>query len=233
MKLLVVYFIMAYSSPPYVPEASSMRSPSGVRPLCDSQYREAAIRAVNQAKKQLANSSLEAELARLDHQYKLKQIKLHESYLAAKTCQNISMVASTATPQVLYQLYSLRVLGRFLIVYLDIPRHLMPLLLSLRCLTVCLLHHTILCPHHIRNLVSLFCHLILHNRVILYMVTHRCTIHPVLQHFQAFPAFHQLLVCLRTVSIRLSVIRQFILMPPCHKDTQSLSFHFNSICPIQ
>ena len=89
---------MAYSSPPYVPEASSMRSPSSVRPLCDSQYREAAIRAVNQAKKQLANSSLEAELARLDHEYKLKQVKLQETYLAAKACQNISMVSSTATP---------------------------------------------------------------------------------------------------------------------------------------
>ena len=88
---------MAYSSPPYASEAS-MGSSSGVRPLCDSQYREAAIRAVNQAEKQLANSSFKAELARLDHEYKLKQVKLQETYLAAKACQNISMVSSTATP---------------------------------------------------------------------------------------------------------------------------------------
>ena len=83
---------MAYSSHPYVSEASS------VRPLCDSQYRAAAIRAVNQAEKQLANSSFKAELARLDHEYKLKQVKLQETYLAAKACQNISMASSTATP---------------------------------------------------------------------------------------------------------------------------------------
>ena len=224
---------MAYSSPPYASEASSMGSSSGVRPLCDSQYREAAIRAVNQAEKQLANSSFKAELARLDHEYKLKQVKLQETYLAAKACQNISMVSSTATPQVLYQLYSLHVLGRFLTVYLDIPRLLLPLRLSLRCITVCLLHHTILCLHHIRNLVSFFYHLISHNRVMLYMVTHRCNIHPVLQRFKAFPAFNQLLVFLRTVSISLKVFRQFILMSPCHKDTQTLSFHFHSLCPIQ
>ena len=88
---------MAYSSPPYASEASSMRSSSGVRPLCDSQYRDAAIRAVNQATKQLANSSFEAELARLDHEYKLKQVKLQESYLAAKAHANISIVTSSVT----------------------------------------------------------------------------------------------------------------------------------------
>ena len=88
---------MAYSSPPYVPEASSMRSSDGYRPLCDSQYREAAIRAVNQAEKQLANSSFKAELARLDHEYKLKQVKLQESYLAAKAHANISIVSSSVT----------------------------------------------------------------------------------------------------------------------------------------
>ena len=88
---------MAYSSPPYASEASSMRSSSGVRPLCDSQYRDAAIRAVNQATKQLANSSFEAELARLDHEYKLKQVKLQESYLAAKAHANISIVSSSVT----------------------------------------------------------------------------------------------------------------------------------------
>ena len=79
---------MAYSSHPCA---------SSVRPLCDSQYREAAIRAVNQAEKQLANSSFEAELARLDHEYKLKQIKLQESYLAAKAHANISIVSSSVT----------------------------------------------------------------------------------------------------------------------------------------
>ena len=89
---------MAYSSPPYASEANSMGSSSGVRPLCDSQYREAAIRAVNQAEKQLANSSFKAELARLDHEYKLKQVKLQESYLAAKAHANISIVSSAATP---------------------------------------------------------------------------------------------------------------------------------------
>ena len=88
---------MAYSSPPYASEASSMRSSSGVRPLCDSQYRDAAIRAVNQATKQLANSSFEAELARLDYEYKLKQVKLQESYLAAKAHANISIVSSSVT----------------------------------------------------------------------------------------------------------------------------------------
>ena len=80
---------MAYSSHPCA---------SSVRPLCDSQYREAAIRAVNQAEKQLANSSFEAELARLDHEYRLKQVKLQESYLAAKAHANISIVSSAATP---------------------------------------------------------------------------------------------------------------------------------------
>ena len=80
---------MAYSSHPCA---------SSVRPLCDSQYREAAIRAVNQAEKQLANSSFKAELARLDHEYKLKQVKLQESYLAAKAHANISIVSSAATP---------------------------------------------------------------------------------------------------------------------------------------
>ena len=79
---------MAYSSHPCA---------SSVRPLCDSQYREAAIRAVNQAEKQLANSSFEAELARLDHEYKLKQVKLQESYLAAKAHANISIVSSSVT----------------------------------------------------------------------------------------------------------------------------------------
>ena len=79
---------MAYSSHPCA---------SSVRPLCDSQYREAAIRAVNQAEKQLANSSFEAELARLDHEYKLKQVKLQESYLAAKAHANISIVTSSVT----------------------------------------------------------------------------------------------------------------------------------------
>ena len=79
---------MAYSSHPCA---------SSVRPLCDSQYREAAIRAVNQAEKQLANSSFEAELARLDHEYKLKQVKLQESYLAAKAHANISIVISSVT----------------------------------------------------------------------------------------------------------------------------------------
>ena len=88
---------MAYSSPPYALEASSIRSSSSVRPLCDSQYREAAIRAVNQAIKQLPNSSFEAELARLDHEYKLKQVKLQESYLAAKAHANISIVSSSVT----------------------------------------------------------------------------------------------------------------------------------------
>ena len=88
---------MAYSSPPYALEASSMRSSSSVRPLCDSQYREAAIRAVNQAIKQLPNSSFKAELARLDHEYKLKQVKLQESYLAAKAHANISIVSSSVT----------------------------------------------------------------------------------------------------------------------------------------
>ena len=88
---------MTYSSPPYASEASSMGSSSGVRPLCDSRYREAAIRAVNQAKKQLANSSFKAELARLDHEYKLKQVKLQESYLAAKANANISIVSSSVT----------------------------------------------------------------------------------------------------------------------------------------
>ena len=88
---------MAYSSPPYASEASSMGSSSGVRPLSDSQYREAAIRAVNQAKKKLANSSFKAELARLDHEYKLKQVKLQESYLAAKAHANISIVSSSVT----------------------------------------------------------------------------------------------------------------------------------------
>ena len=88
---------MAYSSPPYTLEASSMRRSSSVRPLCDSQYREAAIRAVNQAKKQFANSSLEAELARLHHEYKSKQVKLQESYLAAKAHANISIVSSLVT----------------------------------------------------------------------------------------------------------------------------------------
>ena len=82
---------MAYSSHPYASEASS------VRPLCDSQYRAAAIRAVNQAMKQLANSSLEAELARLHHEYKSKQVKLQESYLAAKAHANISIVSSSVT----------------------------------------------------------------------------------------------------------------------------------------
>ena len=77
---------MAYSSHPCA---------SSVRPLCDSQYREAAIRAVNQAEKQLANSSFEAELARLDHEYKLKQVKLQEFYLAAKAHANISIVTSS------------------------------------------------------------------------------------------------------------------------------------------
>ena len=76
---------------------SSHPCASSVRPLCDSQYREAAIRAVNQAEKQLANSSLEAELARLDHEYKLKQVKLQESYLAAKAHANISIVSSSVT----------------------------------------------------------------------------------------------------------------------------------------
>ena len=79
---------MAYSSHPCA---------SSVRPLCDSQYREAAIRAVNQAEKQLATSSFEAELARLDHEYKLKQVKLQESYLAAKAHANISIVTSSVT----------------------------------------------------------------------------------------------------------------------------------------
>ena len=81
---------MAYSSHPCA---------SSVRPLCDSQYREAAIRAVNQAEKQLANSSFEAELARLDHEYKLKQVKLQESYLqvAAKAHANVSIVTSSVT----------------------------------------------------------------------------------------------------------------------------------------
>ena len=79
---------MAYSSHPCA---------SSVRPLCDSQYREAAIRAVNQAEKQLANSSFEAELARLDHEYKLKQVKLQESYLAATAHANISIVTSSVT----------------------------------------------------------------------------------------------------------------------------------------
>ena len=88
---------MAYSSPPYASEASRMGSSSGVRPLCDSQYREAAIRAVNQAEKQLANSSFKAELAMLDHEYKLKQVKLQESYLAAKAHANISIVSSSVT----------------------------------------------------------------------------------------------------------------------------------------
>ena len=82
---------MAHSSHPYASEASS------VRPLCDSLYRAAAIRAVNQAKKQLANSSLEAELARLHHEYKSKQVKLQESYLAAKAHANISIVSSSVT----------------------------------------------------------------------------------------------------------------------------------------
>ena len=80
---------MAYSSHPCA---------SSVRRLGDSQYREAAIRAVNQAEKQLANSSFKAELARLDHEYKLKQVKLQESYLAAKAHANISIVSSAATP---------------------------------------------------------------------------------------------------------------------------------------
>ena len=79
---------MAYSSHPCA---------SSARPLCDSQYRKAAIRAVNQAEKQLANSSFEAELARLDHEYKLKQVKLQESYLAAKAHANINIVTSSVT----------------------------------------------------------------------------------------------------------------------------------------
>ena len=88
---------MAYASHRCPSEASSMRSSSSVRPLCDSQYRKAAIRAVNLAKKQFANSSLESELAKLDHEYKLKQAKLQESYLAAKARQNIIIVSSSVT----------------------------------------------------------------------------------------------------------------------------------------
>ena len=147
-----------------------MRSSSGV-----SQYRDAAIRAVNQATKKLANSSFEAELARLDYEYKLKQVKLQESYLAAKAHANISIVSSSVTlPSTSPVVFPTRSRQFY------IPRLQLPLRLSLRYLTLCL--------HHIRHLVSLFYHLILHNRVILYMVTHRCTIHPVLQHFQAFPS---------------------------------------------